>query len=109
MCIRDSFTLVHDADGDLVLAALHPDEYAACVARELDGVGEQIRENLLQAALAASHSQVPGALEDVAQDPLDAVHGALELELSGDVARYVQEIVDHLDLQPGVALDRVER
>src|SRR5690606_2764821 len=114
---RDTFAVVAHADPDAALDAIEIDLDPAAARRELDRVGQQVAEHLLQPIGAAAHEAarladpqldvdvalcrsevgvVDGELDDLIE-PHDIV---LEHELAGDDARDIEQVAHDLALQP---------
>ena len=127
--MRQEFALDADAgvghfDGHHGAVAARGHGDAAALRRELHGVAQQIPDHLLQAAgIGANHAEIAGdarAQPDAARGRhgFDGLDGALddigehrfvqrELELARGDARHVEQIVDHLLLSDGGAIDHL--
>jgi hypothetical protein len=122
----DAAARVGDGDDGPAVVRLDADVDATAARRELHGVGEHVHDHLLQTRGIAvdDHGRRAGrAREHDAAGVGDRPHGLggrghhgphverrhVELELAGDDARDVEQLVDELPLQPRVALDHVER
>ena len=113
---------VDDADLDVRVDPLQEDLDPAALGRELDGVGEEVPDDLLEAGgvagdgpgervedlvdadalgLGRRHDGGEGGLDDVGEvEPLD-----VEAELAGDDAGDVEEVIDDAGLGLGIPLD----
>ena len=121
---RDAAAGIADPDHGVRARAVEGQGDASISRRELDGVGEQVPDDLLEPAgvtgerpgsdelrveldalrLRQRPHAVDGGLDD--RDQID--RPAVQPELSGDQARDVEEIFDELHLQLRVELDRGE-
>ena len=117
--------VAHD-DLDVRVLALHADVDPAALGRELHRVREQVPDDLLEpAGVAAEHARV-GVEQDLEAHALRLGGGAHDLDGRLDDLRRldrrerepqpaghdpaeVEQVLDELDLDPGVALDRLER
>ncbi len=117
----DAFAGIGDADFNLAVVALEGDGDGAAAGGEFDGIGEEIPENLLDAAGIAEDGawsldffdkadffglggglggsgggfQEPGGIDDL----------CIEADFSAQDAGHVEEIVDEFGLHTGVAFD----
>ncbi len=113
-------------DQHLALATGHRHHHAPAPRRELDAVGQEIPQHLLEAVGIAEHHRevrIEPRLEDHrlgergrlhrldggADHPGQAHRPRLQAQLAGDDAGDVEEILDELPEGPGAPLDGVER
>src|SRR5438067_753978 len=123
---RNPDARVTHADHGVMRVAREPDGDAPAARRELDGVGDEVPDDLLQPVAIAAHGTdavVELALEgdllrvgrrtdrvDGALDGRRQVDGRqLETQLAGDDARDLEEVLDEASLELRVALDHLER
>ena len=120
----DPLPRIADADLELGAGGAGDDAHPATGRRELDGVRQQVPHDLLQAIGIPAQTQVrlDGAVDRDALRLGSIAHGVdrpvddgrkldrakLQTKLAGDDARDVQEVLDQLRLQPGVAVDHLE-
>ena len=115
---------VADRDPRHRVAALEPDIDAAARRRELDGVGEEVPDHLLQAAVIGRHGSegriqtrlqpnafgIGGRLHRFhrGHDDGDQIDGPdVQAELARDDAGHVEQVFDQLSQEAGVALDHL--
>ena len=115
---------VADRDPRHRVAALEPDIDAAARRRELDGVGEEVPDHLLQAAVIGRHG-AEGRIQTRLQPNAFGIGGRLhrfhrghddgdqidgpdvQAELARDDAGHVEQVFDQLSQEAGVTLDHL--
>ena len=122
----DALARVGDAHDHVRVFAVDGDADAAARAGELDRVGQQVPDHLLQPVRVAPYRAGGGVDPALERHRLreragrDGVDGGLhdgadvdgpelEAQLAGDDARDVQQVVDELGLQLRVAVDHLQR
>ena len=115
----DARAIVGDRDFDLTLGAAKRDRNVAALRRELDGIGEQIPDHLLnprriprdrpgrfQRGLDDDPFRLgflPQRLDGIPDDRLDVDALDIELQLAGDDPADIHQIGNQLRLQPRIA------
>ena len=123
--LRDADTGVADLDFGRAVPLAQGDAHLAVLGSELDGIGEQIPDDLLQTLGVAVDDDVSRPELAHEGDPLavrrwlrggnrgldDGVHlhrFRIQAELAGEHPGHVEQVVDQLRLRPGVAFDHLQ-
>lgn len=122
----DAAAGIRDHDIDARLRALQPHGDPPTLSRELDRVRQHVPERLLKTDGIAAERARPTVEPGVERDDSGFGHGGddvyrraqyldevnlarLDLQLAGDRARDVENVLDQTHLRASVAFDRVER